>query len=178
VAPTPVGSCVGKVLGQSSPSGCRTVPTSGEVEKHMDTSTTTPSLTRRPPRTPGSPAQESPHATQLGRGLAAIRLLHGSSRAWGRDGPGKTGALREKIRERLQAGALPLTKPARTWGGRGLDRTCGACELPITREQMEYEVEFEAPAHAALKVQHMHLTCFAAWELERELIIRASHRVP
>jgi hypothetical protein len=86
-------------------------------------------------------------------------------------------ALRKKIRERLKTGALPLTEPARTWGGQGRDRICAACKLPITREQMEYEVEFEAPTRAALKVEHMHLPCFAAWELERELIIRASHRV-
>jgi len=82
--------------------------------------------------------------------------------------------LRETIRRQIQAGALPLTKPVRTWGGPGLDKLCSGCGLPITRDQMEYQAEFEVGGHADLDVRRMHIACFAAWELERELILRAA----
>jgi len=80
-------------------------------------------------------------------------------------------ALRRKIRQRLQEGALPLRKPTRTWGGPGAGLDCEACDQPITKDQLEYEVQFDPDP---VEPVHMHLGCFAAWELERELIARAS----
>jgi hypothetical protein len=80
-------------------------------------------------------------------------------------------ALRTKIRQRIEDGRLPMLKPTRTWGGPGAGLGCEAYDLPISKDQLEYEVRFE-PNPVGLV--HMHLGCFAAWELERELIMRAA----
>jgi hypothetical protein len=86
-------------------------------------------------------------------------------------------ALRHKIRLKLEAGTLPMSKPVRTWGGPGVNETCTACNVPIGRDEMEYQVEFEVPNRSdPLLIHHLHLTCFAGWELERELILRARKR--
>ena len=88
-------------------------------------------------------------------------------------------ALREAIRQRLQDGTLPRVKPSATWGGPGGEREWRACGLTVTKDQMEFEVEFgEDSASQVLRtaslVLHFHATCFAAWELERELWLRAN----
>ena len=88
-------------------------------------------------------------------------------------------ALRKTIRQRLQDGTLPRVKPSAMWGGPGGERECRACGLIVTKDQMEFEVEFgEDPASQVLRtaslVLHFHATCFAAWELERELWLRAN----
>jgi hypothetical protein len=89
-------------------------------------------------------------------------------------------ALRETIRQRLQDGTLPRVKPSATWGGPGTGRPCRACARTITQDDMEFEVEFavEGPASQVLRsdpqVLYLHAACFAAWELERELWVRAN----
>jgi len=82
-------------------------------------------------------------------------------------------ALRENVRQRIQSGALPRAKPNRTWGGPGAGLTCAVCDQRITRNQIEYEVQFVQEGTTVLQVVHLHLACFAAWELERGLMIRA-----
>jgi hypothetical protein len=67
-------------------------------------------------------------------------------------------ALRKEVRRKLQTGALPLTKRVQISAGPGEQRICAACDLPITKKRMEYEIECDAPAHAPLNL-HMHLTC-------------------
>jgi hypothetical protein len=89
-------------------------------------------------------------------------------------------ALRATIRQRLQDGTLPRVKPSETWGGPGAGRACRACERTITNDEMEFEVEFApgGPTFQVLRsespVLNLHATCFAAWELERELWLRAN----
>jgi hypothetical protein len=42
------------------------------------------------------------------------------------------------------------------------------CELPVSAEQIEMQVEFLRDHEAELpEVFHVHSRCFAAWELER-----------
>ena len=82
-------------------------------------------------------------------------------------------ALRENARQRIQSGAMPRAKPNRTWGGPGAGLTCGLCDQPITRDQIEYEVQFVQEGMSVPQIVHLHLACFAAWELERGLMIRA-----
>jgi len=48
------------------------------------------------------------------------------------------------------------------------------CELQITTDPIELEVQFVREGMAARDVFHFHLACFSAWELERGLLIRAS----
>jgi hypothetical protein len=42
------------------------------------------------------------------------------------------------------------------------------CEKPITRDQVEYEIQFAHDGdHPGLDKFHLHLRCFAVWELEQ-----------
>jgi len=54
------------------------------------------------------------------------------------------------------------------WGGPGVGADCAVCGLPVTREQLEFEIEFARNGdNPGLDQFHVHLRCFAAWELER-----------
>jgi hypothetical protein len=89
-------------------------------------------------------------------------------------------ALRKMIRERLQDGTLPRLKSSATWGGPGTGRACRACGRTITKDEMEFEVDVASgePASQVLRAEsqvlYLHATCFAAWELELELWLRAN----
>ena len=42
------------------------------------------------------------------------------------------------------------------------------CELPITDDQLEFELEFSRNGDTlGLDAAHVHIRCFAAWEFER-----------
>jgi len=83
--------------------------------------------------------------------------------------------FREKAREAIRSGKLPTSKPHRTYGGTGSGVDCPVCGEPVNRDQMELEIEFarhgSTPAVASTAPgfdrYHLHLRCFAAWELER-----------
>lgn len=78
-------------------------------------------------------------------------------------------ALREKARAIVQAGKLPSRGPDRVWGGPGVGAPCTVCELPVTRDEMEFEIQFEHDgASPGLDKFHVHRRCFAAWEFERK----------
>ena len=45
---------------------------------------------------------------------------------------------------------------------------CAICELPATRDEMEFEVQFARDGdNPGLDKFHVHVRCFAAWEFER-----------
>jgi len=76
--------------------------------------------------------------------------------------------LREFARLAIRKGTLPRRGPARVWGGRGGGAVCGVCEKPIAGDQLEYELEFAPDSgNPGLDKLHLHLRCFAVWELER-----------
>ena len=76
--------------------------------------------------------------------------------------------LRAKARNALQNGELPNRKPDRTWGGRGVGVACAVCDLPVTKDQAEFELEFARDGdNPDLDKFHVHVRCFAAWEFER-----------
>jgi hypothetical protein len=80
--------------------------------------------------------------------------------------------LREKARESIRSGKLPLRKPARILGGPGTGETCGVCGLMLTPTDMEIEAEFDrrdGPGKG-LDGFHAHPRCYAAWEFERTKI--------
>jgi hypothetical protein len=77
-------------------------------------------------------------------------------------------ALRRVVRLVLESGKLPRRDPDQTWGGPGGGAPCAVCDQPITSEQVEYEVQFAHDgATPGLDKLHLHLRCFAVWELER-----------
>jgi hypothetical protein len=76
--------------------------------------------------------------------------------------------LRAKARAAVQSGKLPARRPDRTWGGPGIGAVCVICDLPVKREELEFEIQFEHDVNApGLDKFHVHIRCFAAWEFER-----------
>jgi hypothetical protein len=78
------------------------------------------------------------------------------------------GPLLEQARAAIQSGKLLSRAPNRTWGGPGVGAECAVCGLPVTKDQLEFEIEFAHDgADASPDKFHVHLRCFAAWEFER-----------
>ena len=76
--------------------------------------------------------------------------------------------LRRLARLVLENGKLPRRDPDRTWGGPGVGAPCAVCDRPVTADEVEYEVQFAHDgAIPGLDRFHLHLRCFAVWELER-----------
>jgi hypothetical protein len=77
--------------------------------------------------------------------------------------------LAVKARDAIQSGRLPARTPNRTFGGPGSDVTCTICGEPVTRTQMEIEIEFNRHGTTpGLDRYHLHTKCFSAWESERK----------
>jgi hypothetical protein len=78
--------------------------------------------------------------------------------------------IREKARAVLETGKVPRRHPDRTWGGPGVGAVCTICEVPVRRDEMEFEIQFARDGgNPGLDKFHVHLQCFAAWEFERTL---------
>ena len=73
--------------------------------------------------------------------------------------------LREKARAVVLSGKLPARRPDRTWGGPGVGALCSVCQLPVTKDELEFEIQFARDG--GLDKYHVHVRCFAAWEFER-----------
>lgn len=69
-------------------------------------------------------------------------------------------ALRLRIRERIEAGVLPVIVPDEVRAGYGAGASCVACDLLITSTQVEYEIE-DTQAARSLR---FHLSCYAVWQ--------------
>ena len=79
--------------------------------------------------------------------------------------------LREKAKEVIRTGKLPNRRPDRTWGGPGVGALCSVCQLPVTKDELEFEIQFAHDGdNPGLDKFHVHIRCFAAWELERAKI--------
>ena len=50
--------------------------------------------------------------------------------------------LREKACNAVLSGKLSGRSPDRTWGGPGVGAICSVCELPVTKEEKEFEIQF------------------------------------
>jgi len=76
--------------------------------------------------------------------------------------------LRAKAQEAIRTGKLPNRRPDRTWGGPGAGASCVVCGEAVTKDQLEFEVQFASDGdNPGLDKCHIHVRCFAAWELER-----------
>ena len=81
--------------------------------------------------------------------------------------------LRKLVRAAFRVVKLPRREPDRVWGGPGVGARCSVCEKPVTRDEVEYELEFAHDgANPGLDRYHLHLRCFALWELERTKLDR------
>ena len=77
--------------------------------------------------------------------------------------------LRTKAREAIRTGKMPSRRPDRTWGGPGVGLVCEVCGEPVTKDQLEMQVEFRRDRdNPGLDIFHIHVRCFAAWEFERD----------
>src|SRR5207245_11257145 len=73
-----------------------------------------------------------------------------------------------KAREVMPGGKLPSRPPDITGGGPGVGAPGPVCDEPITKDRLEFEVEFDRDgSNPGLDKFHIHVRCFAAWELER-----------
>jgi hypothetical protein len=79
-------------------------------------------------------------------------------------GPPDESSLRAQARDAVRQGKLPARRPDRMWGGPGVGAPCTICELAVTGNELEFEVEFDTPG--GLEQFHVHVRCFAAWEVE------------
>lgn len=76
--------------------------------------------------------------------------------------------LRTKARTAIADGQLPADAPTRMWGGGGTGATCVLCDLPINRDDVEVDVEFDRDGGSPhVDKYEFHLRCLTAWERER-----------
>ena len=76
--------------------------------------------------------------------------------------------LRDKARAAIKSGKLPARSADRTWGGNGVGAICSVCDLPVTKDDKELEIQVAHDGdNPRLDKYHLHVRCFAAWEFER-----------
>ncbi len=76
--------------------------------------------------------------------------------------------LREQARQAIQNEKLPARAPDRTWGGPGVGAECSVCGKSVTKQELEFEIQFARDGTMpGLDKYHVHIRCFAAWEFER-----------
>jgi hypothetical protein len=77
--------------------------------------------------------------------------------------------VREKARAAVRDGTIPNRRPDGSWARPGGDAICSICGLPITIVQMEFVLQFDSDGDKSeVDEFHIHLRCFAAWELEQK----------
>jgi hypothetical protein len=77
--------------------------------------------------------------------------------------------LRRKALVAMQLEVLPRVPPLRTWGGSGSGELCPVCGDFIEPAEKELELEFAtADDGSAVREFHLHLPCFAAWDIARQ----------
>jgi len=81
--------------------------------------------------------------------------------------PGET-LLRDAAREAVEQCKLSNRQHDRLRGGPGVGAPCRVCDRPVEKDEMEFEVEFARDGGAPhFHGYHVHVRCFAAWELAR-----------
>ncbi len=70
-------------------------------------------------------------------------------------------SIAQRIRDRLDAGALLRIGPKKMWGGFGKRNTCDGCGVPILSTQIEYEYVVDDDVS-----YRFHIGCAGLWESE------------
>jgi hypothetical protein len=68
--------------------------------------------------------------------------------------------LADEIRDKLDAGLLPLMLPERIWGGCGHGDTCSACDRVVHPAQLEYWFRAQQDSDKPLR---FHFACLGLW---------------
>ena len=82
-------------------------------------------------------------------------------------------ALRLRIRELIEDGHLPVMVPKNIGAGYGSGRACDACDQPITKTQIEYDVV----DYQHRKRLFFHMGCHVVWQLECIEALRRDVRI-
>jgi hypothetical protein len=79
-------------------------------------------------------------------------------------------SLREEARTAIRDGKIPSRFPDHTFlGGPGGGAECAVCGVPVRTDETEFEIQFARDgSNPGLDKYHVHIRCFAAWELERQ----------
>jgi hypothetical protein len=73
----------------------------------------------------------------------------------------------------IDAGRLPLLLPDKISAGYGSGSKCNGCDQPVTRTQVEYDIEDPGSGTAHLI---LHLGCYVLWQIECVKRIRARNQ--
>lgn len=84
------------------------------------------------------------------------------------------GAIRQKIRDKLENGRLPLERAARVFGRSPVGEACDGCDMTIETGQLAMDGLARTPGRRAMR---LHLRCFEIWTQERSSLLRA-RRLP
>ena len=82
--------------------------------------------------------------------------------------------LRLRARQLINDGRLPRRAPNNSWGGAGSNEICPVCDTPVYQREVEIELEFIGTEGTGKDIFHLHRSCYAAWELERQLLDSSS----
>jgi hypothetical protein len=82
-------------------------------------------------------------------------------------GPSPEVMLRECARERMKSGALQTRNPVASYAGNGSGALCALCEEPISKAEVEFELDFADAGDASRATIHMHFRCRRIWDAER-----------
>jgi len=82
-------------------------------------------------------------------------------------------ALRDLIRRLIDEGRLPLFLANKISAGYGSGSKCNGCDQPVTRTQIEYDLEDPGSGTAHLI---LHLGCYVLWQIECVKRIRARNQ--
>jgi hypothetical protein len=70
-------------------------------------------------------------------------------------------AVRKRVRQMIDTGALPCEDEEKMWAGRGVGRLCMACTEPIAPTEVEFEVELGSG-----QTLRLHRDCHRIWTEE------------
>ena len=69
--------------------------------------------------------------------------------------------LVDRIRGKLDKGALPLEAPNKMYAGHGSGEKCDGCDEDIRQAQVVYEMDYGAD-----RMYRLHLACAGLWDAE------------
>ena len=102
-------------------------------------------------------------ATRYRLAVARRLLCHPHFTLEGGSGDTDAQSVRATVRTLLASGALWPIHGGVQWAGYGSGKPCYVCGSPISRAEVEYEVD-----DGGLKLSACHFACFAAWHEESQ----------